>query len=222
MTQGSGERIFTPLQSMFHHLLQPIVSRLGQLDDALDSGKGRFVNRLGWSSPLTRALLHTRTLIEFDHCRLPAAILKEVLLTFGAPWHMLTAKHTPNVAIFLQLAAGRGNGLAARHVARELRRLLKARGCAEVRQRATTWLTNGTRRAGRRREAAGDGCESDPRLCNAAEAGRPRRPARGCRGAARCAAVAGGTLKMSARYAARVLGISHQRVHQLAHEGSSR
>jgi len=32
----------------------------------------------------------------------------------------------------------------------------------------------------------------------------------------------GGKLKMSARDAARVLGISHQRVHQLAHEGPSR
>ena len=32
----------------------------------------------------------------------------------------------------------------------------------------------------------------------------------------------GGKLKMSARDAARVLGISHQRVHQLAHEGRSR
>ncbi len=31
-----------------------------------------------------------------------------------------------------------------------------------------------------------------------------------------------GKLKMSARDAARVLGISHQRVHQLAHHGSSR
>src|ERR1700683_46682 len=31
-----------------------------------------------------------------------------------------------------------------------------------------------------------------------------------------------GKLKMSARDAARVLGISHQRVHQLAHQGSSR
>ena len=32
----------------------------------------------------------------------------------------------------------------------------------------------------------------------------------------------GGKLKMSARDAARVLGISHQRVHQLAHEGPAR
>lgn len=47
-----------------------------------------------------------------------------------------------------------------------------------------------------------------------------RRAARGARRAVR--ALRGGRLKMSARDAARVLGLSHQRVHQLAQEKRTR
>ncbi len=153
--------------------------------------------------------------------------------------------------------------------ARELRRILKSRGCTEVRQKGSHlrtyhiayerdesgwWVASvrevrGCHTQGRTvdearrriREAMGlfvDDAQSakvidDVRLPVAAAkairayttlrkraAEQDRRASAAARRAVRL--LQSGKLKMSARDAARVLGISHQRVHQLAHEEASR